>query len=619
MTKETLKFGAEVDKIFQLVIHSLYENKEIFLRELISNASDACDKLRYKALTKPELLKENPDLKITIEADKDKKTLTITDSGIGMNRKEMVENLGTIARSGTQNFLSKLTGDAKKDNQLIGQFGVGFYSSFMIADKVIVISQAAGSKKAHLWSSKGDGNFSIEDTKETLGRGTKITLYLRDGEEEYLDKFRIKHIVETYSYHTAFDVVLKDGENGEILNEGLALWLKPKSEIKDTDYKEFYQSISGLGNDEPWMILHNKAEGIIEYTNLLFIPSIKPFDLFHPDRLPQVKLYAKRVFIAEEGISVVPSYLRFLRGVVDSEDIQLNISRETVQNNTIINKIRSSITKKILSELSKKAEKKPEEYQKFWENFGSVIKEGLCDGMEPREDILKACRFKSTNSDKLTSLKEYKERMKKDQNAIYYIIGNDEKSAGESPQLEGFREKGFEILLLTDSVDQFWVNIVNEYDGTPVKSVTRASTDLKEEEKKTDKKESSDKKYNDLITFIKTTLGENISDVQTTLRLKDSPVCLTVPDTSLDIRMERFMVENKQIASSSAKIFEINPNHVIIKKLAKDLKKKDAKKKLTDTVHLLFAQANIVEGEPIKDIKGFTKRLNTLLEKTLAA
>jgi len=626
MTKaETHKFGAEVEKIFHLMIHSLYQNKDIFLRELISNASDACDKLRYKSLIKQDLIKEGADLRIIISSNTEKGTITITDNGIGMSRSELIKNLGTIARSGTQDFLSKLKGDNKKDSELIGQFGVGFYSSFLVADEVTVISRPAGGKTANIWQSKGDGQFTIEEYEGEHPRGTSITLHIKDEEKEYLDKFRIKHIVSTYSSHTAFKIVFKEDDKEEVINEGKALWLKNKSEISAEDYKEFYQSVSHLGMDDPWLILHNKAEGLIEYASLLFIPSVKPFDLFHPERKPQVKLYVKRVFIADEGIDIIPSYLRFLRGIIDSSDLPLNISRETVQKNAVIHRIRKAITNRILDELKKKAEKEPEEYEKFWNNFGAVLKEGLCDGMEPRDEIIESCRFQTTESGgRLTSLKEYKKRMKSGQDSIYYLVADNEKAAEASPQLEGFKKRGLEVLLLTDSVDQFWVNVLHEYQKTPLKSVTRASTDLDKTEEKTSKEEKDskvkeDKKTRDLIKFIKEVLGENVSDVRTTSRLTESPVCLTVPEGAMDLRMERFMVDNRQLSKSSAKILEINPEHPVIIKLAKDLKKEEMKEKTTDAVHLLFAQANIIEGEPVSDVKGFSRRLNSLLEKTLAA
>lgn len=633
--KETIKFDAEIDKIFQLMIHSLYEKKEIFLRELLSNASDACDRLRYKAIEKPELMKNDQTLHIEVIADKNKKTLTVTDNGIGMSKQELIKNLGTIAKSGTQNFLSKLTGEQKADSQLIGQFGVGFYSSFMVSNKVDVISRVAGTNKKYKWSSKGEGGkFTIEKYDGDHDRGTSIILHLKDDELEYLDEFRIGFITETYSNHIAFDINWVDGEKGDKkkLNSGSAIWMKNKSELSDEDYKEFYKTITHSGVDaEPWMTLHNKAEGTIEYTNLLFIPTVPPLDLFHPDRKTQVKLYIKRVFIADDALDIIPPYLRFMRGVIDSEDLPLNISRESVQNNRTVQKIKRSITKKVINELIKKAEKDPEDYQRFWNKFGSVIKEGLCDGMEPRNDIIEACRFRTTKAgDKMIGLKDYVSNMQESQDIIYYITANDYESAINSPQLEGFKANDIEVVILTDSVDEFWVNVLNFYQDYDLKSVTREGSDLKNKADKQNEDSKSENKSDNadingadsskFIDFIKATLGASVLNVRTTGKLTDSPVCLSVPDGMMDIRMERFMVDNKQMQTTHAKNFDINPSHPIIEKLAKDFDDgSETMEKLTDTVHLLFAQANIIEGEPIIDASQFAKRLNKLIEKSLVA
>ena len=639
--KETIKFDAEIDKVFQLMIHSLYEKKEIFLRELLSNASDACDKLRYKAIEKPELMQGDQTLHIEIIADKKNKTLTVKDNGIGMSKQDLIKNLGTIAKSGTQNFLSKLTGEAKTDSQLIGQFGVGFYSSFMVANKVDVISRAAGANKKYKWSSKGEGGkFTIEEYEDDHDRGTSIVLYLKDDELEYLDEFRVGFITETYSNHIAFDInwVNDEVKEGEVakkkLNSGSAIWMKNKSELSDDDYKEFYKNITHSGIDaEPWMTLHNRAEGAIEYTNLLFIPTVPPMDLYHPDRKTQVKLYIKRVFIADDALDIIPPYLRFMRGVIDSEDLPLNISRESVQNNRTVQKIKRSVTKKIINELIKKADNDSEDYQKFWKKFGSVIKEGLCDGLEPRNDIIEVCRFRTTKSgDKMIGLKDYVNNMHADQDAVYYITGSDYESAINSPQLEGFKANDIEVVILTDSVDEFWVNVLNFYQDYDLKSVTREGSDLKNKAGKSENDSNAEK--NDepaieningkdstkFIDFIKATLGNSVMNVRTTGKLTDSPVCLSVPDGMMDIRMERFMVENKQLATANAKNFDINPSHPIIEKLAKDFDEgSESMEKLSDTVHLLFAQANIIEGEPIADASKFAKRLNNLIEKSLAA
>ncbi len=632
MTKETLKFTTETDKIFKLMVHSLYENKDIVLRELISNASDACDKLRYEAVQKPELLKDD-ELKITVEIDKANRLLKISDNGIGMSRKELIDNLGTIARSGTQKFLESLTGDKKNDNQLIGQFGVGFYSSFMIADNVTVISQKAGKDKSYIWSSKGDGEFTIDESTANIGRGTIVTLHIKDDEDDFLDRFRVKTIIENYSNHIAFKIAFIEENGAEaILNDGKAIWLKNKNEITKEDYNEFYKSLSHLGDDEPYLTIHNKAEGLVEYNSLLYVPSRKPFDLFHPDRLTRIKLYIKRVLISE-NLEVIPSYLRFLRGVVDSNDLPLNISRETIQNSTTLQKIKTSITKKVLKELSNKLNSDKKDYQKFWENFGAVLKEGLCDGLEPRDEILEACLFNTNASEEPISLKEYKERMKENQKSIYYIIAPDRRSALASPQIEGFVKQGFEVIILTDSVDDFWVNVLHEYKGTPLKSVTKAGGDLDNIENKSDEKDNKTEEektkntesVEKLIAFIKEVLGSQVKDVRKTNRLAESPVCLTVPEGAMDIRLERFLVENKQILASTAKIFEINPDNKIIRKLADDVtsenfnSNENLKQKTQDFILLLFAQANIIEGEPVPDIKHFTSNFNRLIELNLAA
>lgn len=629
MKKENFKFSTETDKIFKLMVHSLYENKDIFIRELISNASDACDKLRFEAIQKPELISGEQDIKISVEVDKTNRNLIIRDNGIGMNKQSLIENLGTIARSGTQRFMEQLTGDAKKDSSLIGQFGVGFYSCFMVSDNVTVISQAAGEDKAYIWNSNGNGEYSISDAEFAIGRGTQITIHIKEGEDEYLDKFRVKNIIDTYSSHIPYKIYFKEDNGNEVLmNEGQAIWLKNKSEIKPEEYEEFYQSISFMGDDKPLFTLHTKAEGTLEYSSLLFVPSKKPFDLYHPDRQTRVKLYIKRVLISEK-ISIIPQYLRFLRGVVDSADLPLNISRETIQNNANVQKIRTAITKKTLKEFTTKLEKQREDYLKFWKEFGAVVKEGLCDGLEPRDEILEACLFETSSSDALVSLKEYKTKMKSDQKAIYYITAEDRKSALASPQIEGFLKQGFEVILLTDSVDDFWVNVLHEYQGTPFKSVTKAGSDIEDtaekDEDKKDEKQNKNEGLDKLCNYIKSLLGEKVLEVKKTSRLAESPVCLTVPEGGMEIRFERFMIENKQLNEARPKIFELNQNHKIILKLSEQVNdenlEKDelGKKKIDETIKLLFAQANIVEGEPVPDIKEYTSNINRLIELSLVA
>ncbi len=634
MTKETLKFSAETDKVFNLMVHSLYQNKDIVLRELISNASDACDKLRYFAIQKPELLGSD-ELKISIELDKKNRLLKISDNGIGMSRENLIENLGTIARSGTQKFLENVANDNFKDNHLIGQFGVGFYSAFMIADNVNVISQYAGETQAHIWNSRGDGEFTIEESSANIGRGTIITLHIKEGEDDFLDKFHLKNIINNYSNHIAFKIYFKDEESPEILvNEGKALWLKNKNEISQEEYNEFYESISYLGDDKPYLTIHNKAEGLVEYNSLLYIPSKKPFDLYHPDRLTRLKLYIKRVLISE-NLDVIPAYLRFIRGVVDSNDLPLNISRETIQNNNVMQKIKTSITKKILKELAQKLNNDRENYINFWQNFGAVLKEGLCDGLEPRDEILEACLFQTSKSEEFISLKQYIENIKENQKAIYYINASDRKSGLDNPQIEGFIKRGFEVIILTDNVDDFWVNVLHEYKGHKFKSVIKSGDDLeainddndsdkssKNAEESKNSKAENNENLDSLITLIKEVLGDKVSSVKKTYKLSESPACLSVPEGAMDIRLERFLLENKQIQAPTAKIFEINPEHNIIKKLAKisamdKENNSENLEKAKNLILLLFAEANIIEGEPVPDIKHFTNNLNKLIEANL--
>lgn len=614
-SEELLKFNAEVGKVLQLMIHSLYTNKDIFLRELISNASDACDKLRYEALTRPWLLEGGPELAITISMDRDKRTLTVTDSGIGMSREELITHLGTIAKSGTQEFLSNLTGDAKKDSSLIGQFGVGFYSSFMVAQKVRVTSRRAGENEAWQWESEGSGEFSVKPAAEDAPRGTEITLFLKPGEDDYLDAFRLRHIIETYSNHIAFPITLAYEDVTDTVNTGAALWTKPKQEISKEQYDEFYHHVAH-SPDEPFLTLHNKNEGKTEFTNLLFIPSIKPFDLYHPDRKRRVKLYVKRVYITEENIDLVPAWMRFLRGVVDSSDLPLNISRETLQHNPLLTQIRNAVVKRVLSELRKKAESDAEGYKKFWENFGPVLKEGLCEGASPREEILEICRFASTQSE-FTSLDDYISRMKEGQEQIFYATGDSLASLRSSPQLEGFTDRDIEVLLMDDHVDDFWLNVVHDYKGKKFKSITRSDIELDKfplasDEKKPEEEVASDK-IEALTTRMKEVLGEYVSDVRVTHKLGSSAVCLATPEGAMDFRFERFLIEQKQLSSAAAKILEINPHHAIIKSLAESPAGKD------DVIWLLFDQARILEGEGVLNAADFTRRLQGFVEKTLAA
>ena len=477
MAEEKLSFQAEVAKLLDIVVHSLYSNKEIFLRELISNASDACDKLRYQALTDASLLQGEGEFKIRLVPDKEKRTLSIIDNGIGMSRDELVENLGTIAKSGTAAFIEATKKDAKGDVSQIGQFGVGFYSAFMVADHVEVVTRKAGEEHGWIWKSDGKGEFTIAEAADAK-RGAEIRLHLREGEDEFLDPYRLRNIVKTYSDHIALPVVMEEDGKDETINSASALWTRSKSEITPEQYREFYHHVAHAF-DEPWSILHYKAEGAIEYTALLFIPKSKPFDLFNPERKQHVKLYVNRVFITEDAAELLPPYMRFLRGVVDSHDLPLNVSREMLQHNPILAKIRAGLVKKVLGEIKRKAGAEDGDFASFWDSFGAVLKEGLYEDFERRTDILDLCRFKTTTGgDELVSLETYLGRMKEGQDAIYYITGDDLARLKQSPQLEGFAAKGIEVLLLTDPIDEFWPTAVGTYRDKKLKSVAQGAADL---------------------------------------------------------------------------------------------------------------------------------------------
>lgn len=616
MANQQYNFDVEINKILKLMINSLYTNRDVALRELISNAADACDKLRYLAAQNSNIISD--ELKISIATDKDKKYLIITDNGIGMNKQDLIENLGTIAKSGTENFLKNLSGDNAKDLQLIGQFGVGFYSSFMIANEVIVYTNKYDNDECLKWVSKGEGVFEIEEVaKEDEGyinRGTKIILALKDdATSDFLDKFHIKHVVQTYSDHINIKVEFVDEEGkSEILNSSSALWKRSKNEISEDQYNEFYKNISHLPGN-PYHTIHTNAEGIINYNSLLFVPSSKPFDLFHPDRKTSVKLYVKKVFISED-LNLVPAYLRFIRGLIDSDDLALNISRETLQYNPILEKIKKNTIKKILSELKKKSEESEEEYIKFWNNFGAVLKEGLCESTEFREEILEICRFHTSKSgEKLVSISEYLARMKDGQDKIYFLSAENIEKARASVQLEIFLKKDIEVIFLTDAVDDFWVTVAIPYKDKEFISVTRENIDLGETsdvEEKEDEKKSEDNDQS-LINFFKEILGAKVKDVKISKKLTDSPVCLTVDAMSMDIRMERFLLEQKQIPKGSTKILEINANNLIVKSIKENI---DGNKNLAEEkVKTLFDLACILEEEPIADIKDFSVRLQKLL------
>jgi len=633
MAEEELKFEAEVSRLLDIVVNALYSEKEIFLRELISNASDACDKLRYEALTQPNLTEGDADFRITLAADKDAKTLTVADNGIGMTREDLKENLGTIAKSGTKGFLDALAhqeGDQKSAVNLIGQFGVGFYSAFMVATEIEVLSRRAGAEEAHLWKSSGSGSFTIAPAEKGK-RGTTITLHLKDDATEFLEKARLQQIVKRYSDHIAIPVLFigpGDGdaaEAEEALNKASALWSRPKSEISAEDYKEFYHHVAHAF-DEPWETLHWKAEGVIEYTGLLYIPESRPFDIFNPERKHGVKLYVRRVFITDDCKGLVPEYLRFLRGVVDSEDLPLNVSREMLQNNPVLAKIRNGVTKRVLGDLKKRAEADADGYAKFWEAFGPVLKEGIySEHGEDRGKLLDLARFKSTHGgDGWVSLADYVGRMKEGQEAIFYISGQDADTLAKSPQLEGFRAKDVEVLLLTDPVDEFWIPQVGDHEGKTFKSVTRGGADLSKIKKPdaAEAEESEDKPAEEttsdaegLIALMKLTLKEDVADVRASERLTDSPVCLVADETGLDMHLERMLRQHQQLDALSKRILEVNPNHPLVKKLAATVKDKGNQAGIDDVAYLLLDQARIVEGEPLPDPQGFARRMAAALER----
>ena len=625
MAEEKMEFQAEVSKVLGLVINSLYSNKEIFLRELISNSSDACDKLRYLSLTDQQLAKGLAEFSINIATVKKDRTITITDNGIGMNNADLVENLGTVARSGTIEFLESLSGDEKKDSALIGQFGVGFYASFSVAEKVEVLTRKAGEKEAWLWTSDGKSSYSIAEA-ERNDPGTSVTVYLKKEEKDYIEEARIRNIVRTYSDHISIPIMLAGKEGDTQINTGSAIWTRQKKDITDEQYKEFYHHVGNV-YDEPWVTLHNRAEGKIEYTNLMFIPSSKPYDLMNPDRKNRLQLYVKRVFITDDCDDLMPAYLRFVRGIVDSEDLPLNISREMLQHNVVVKRIRSALIRRVFNELKKKAEKDPEEFSKFWANFGAVLKEGLYEDHENRDKILEIVRFNSTASDKLISLAEYVERMKKGQTEIYYISGEGLDLVKASPQLEGFKARGIEVLLMTDPVDEFWLPMVGQFDEKPFTSATSGSVDLSKIKNVKDKKENDDKneakKADDasvakLILALKESLGETVKDVCSSDRLTDSAVCLVAGEGDMDLHLERMLkMQGQMEVPTAARVLEINPAHPLIIKMSEVVNKPTKKTALNDMALLLFDQARIIEGEPVSDPAAFSQRLNSILEQGL--
>jgi len=631
-------FEAEVGRVLDLVINSLYQHREIFLRELVSNASDACDRLRYASLSEPELLGDDPELRILLVPDKAAGTLTVTDNGIGMNRDELVDNLGTIARSGTQRFLTQLSGDDARDVRLIGQFGVGFYSAFMVADRVEVVARKAGEAHGWRWQSDGRSGFAVEEMAEAPPRGTQVILHLRDDAKEFLDGFRLRQIVRSYSDHIAVPILLQgeakpDAEAAEEaakapeqINEANALWTRPKSEISEEQYKEFYHHV-GHAFDEPWARLHVQAEGVVSYQALLFIPGAQPFDLFDPQRRHGVKLYVKRVLIAEDLEGLLPRFLRFVRGVVDSEDLQLNVSRETLQHSAVLARIRKDLVKRLLDELDRRAKAEDGNYASFWDHFGAVLKEGLYEDHEQRPRLLELVRFRSTASDGWVSLADYVERMKPGQDAIYTISGEHLAALRSSPQLEACRAKGVEVLLLADAIDEFWLPTVQEYQGKRFRSLTRGEVDLSKIEGGEAAADAgaaapeavAGAELDRLIAILKARLGERVQDVRPSARLTESAVCLVADEHAMDLRLERFLKQHQQLEELSKRVLEINPKHPLIRQMAAQAGDAAHADAIGDLAELLLDQARIVEGEPLPDPGAFSRRMSAFLARGLAA
>jgi molecular chaperone HtpG len=619
-------FQAEVSKLLDLMVHSVYSERDVFLRELISNAADALDKLRYEAIARPELLAGDGTLKISIEADKQAKTITVADTGIGMTRAELIDNLGTIARSGTQAFMEKAKDgpkESKDDLHLIGQFGVGFYSAFIVAAKVEVLSQKAGEAEAWLWSSSGSGSFTVAPAPSMLKRGTKIVLHLKQDAEEFLDSARLERIVATYSDHIAHPIMLKvDEQTARQINSANALWARPKTAITPEQYKEFFGHVSGDYSD-PTLILHYRAEGRNEYTVLLFVPGERPFDLFDPERRGRQKLYVRRVFITDDA-DLLPAYLRFVRGVIDSEDMPLNISREMLQNNPIVAAIRKAVTNRVLDELKKTADKDAETYATIWNAFGAVIKEGIYEDFERRDDLLSLLRFRTTSSgEALRGLEDYVEAMKENQTAIFYVTAESMDKALASPQLEGFRAKGVEVLLLTDPVDNFWITSVIGFDGKPFKSATQGAADLDAiagDAQETKEEEADASEIGTLIAVMKQTLGDAVSDVRKSARLRESAVCLVAEAGGLDRNLEKLLAQHRPgDVQRKAPVLEINPTHAMIKALARHAKTDGANPFMEDAARLLLDQAYVLEGEVVADPAAFAQRLSRVLSRGLTA
>ena len=623
--KETLGFKTEVKQLLHLMIHSLYSNKEIFMRELVSNASDACDKLRFEALQNGDLFEGDSELKVDITFDKDAKTLTIQDNGIGMNRDDVINHLGTIAKSGTADFLSQLSGDQKKDSQLIGQFGVGFYSAFIVADKVTVETRRAGeaAESGVRWESKGEGEFDLEEI-EKAGRGTSITLHLKDDEDEFADSTRLQHLIKKYSDHIAIPVFVQqeaveneDGEKEEkapeAVNQAKAMWTRAKSDISDEDYHEFYKHVSHDWN-EPLTWMHNTVEGKLDYTSLLYIPAKAPFDMWNREATRGLKLYVQRVFIMDDAEQFLPTYLRFVKGVLDSNDLSLNVSREILQQDKQVESLRSALVKRVLDTLAKLAKKDAEKYQSFWNEFGDVLKEGPAEDFANREKIAGLFRFATTQSEDKTqnvSLEEYVSRMREGQKKIYFITGDSYESAGASPHLEYFRKKGVEVLLLTDRVDEWMVGHLNDFDGKPFQDVTKGELDLDElaDDAEKEQQKQLEETHKALVERLQTALAEEVKEVRVSSRLSDSPACLVVGQYDMGGHMRRMMEAAGQPVPEPEMALEVNPEHPLIARLDQEADE-ERFKELSQLIH---AQAQLAEGSQLKQPAQYVTRLNKLL------
>ena len=611
--RENLSFQAEVSKLLDLVANSLYSEREIFLRELISNSADACEKLRYQSVSQKNLLKDEKDLKINIRVSKKKKLIEIEDNGIGMNKQELIDNLGTIARSGTSKFIEAMKNKKEGDISAIGQFGVGFYSSYMVSDKVEVLSKDAENSEVNLWTSNGKENYSIESSKKNK-RGTCISLYIKKDADEFLDSFRLRSIITKYSNYIPFPIYLKDlddKEKEEKINEGSPLWLKDKKDIKEEDYKQFYNNVS-FNFDEPLKTIHFNAEGVISYKALVFLPTNQPMDLFNAERKNKIKLYVQKVFITDECDDIIPNWLRFIPGVVDSQDISLNISREMLQNNPIITKIKKGLTNKILTEIETLSKKDKDKFNTLWENFGPVLKEGLYEQNDHHEKMLPLLRFENSVNENKISLDEYTKLMAKDQKEIYYFANTDKNHIKNSPQLEVFVEKKIPVLFMVDAVDEFWIQNVNKFKDFDFKSITKGKVDVSkvgEKTKKVDKK--IDNKINDLINILKTELKETISNVIVSERLTKSPILLVAEEAGMDINMEKLMKMHNQKTPESKKILEVNPIHPMILNISNNLTKIDHKK----VSNLLLDQANILDGNVLSNPSGYLENLTEIFIK----